>query len=200
MWWGTRRSICYCSNSARGRMHFRWARLLFPRLGRRPARDGEEEPPAGPLDTMFPSSGTRWDLAWGRGHARGDHYWPNVSPKYRALVGTSQMGKGLCRGSDPSLGRHGGRWDAPTGIFHGTAQPPSPSLPAGSTPVGMLVPVLAPGMQHRAPAAHPVGGRGADGAPAPHLQLADGKSGLAGGPGAAAWTRPAGLRAASVST
>lgn len=69
MWSGTRRSICYCSNSARGRMRFRWARLFFPRSGRWPARDGEEEPPAGPLDAMFPSSGTRWDPAWGQGPA-----------------------------------------------------------------------------------------------------------------------------------
>lgn len=46
----------------------------------------------------------------------------------------------------------------------------------------------------------PHGGRGAGGAPTPHLQPADSKSGLAGGPGAAERTRPAGLRAASVST
>lgn len=42
----------------------------------------------------------------------------------------------------------------------------------------------APGMQHRGTRRPPRGGCGAAGAPAPHLQPADGKSGLAGGPGA----------------
>lgn len=50
-------------------MRFRWAQLFFPCSGRWPAQDGEEEPLAGPLDAMFPSSGTRWDLAWGQGTA-----------------------------------------------------------------------------------------------------------------------------------
>lgn len=60
-------------------------------------------------------------------------------------------------GSNPSLGGLRGRRDAPTGIFQGTAQPPSPALPAGSAPLGMLVPARALRMQHRAPTTHPAG-------------------------------------------
>lgn len=85
MWLGTRRSICYCSNSARGQMRFRWTRHFFPCSGQWPARDGEEEPPAGPLDAMFPSLETRWDLAWGRRPARdivtGRAPFPNIEAR-----------------------------------------------------------------------------------------------------------------------
>lgn len=146
---------------------------------------------------MFPSSGTRWDPAWGRGACRGNGDRPNASPEYRALGGPPRWGGGHQR-VRPQPGWTRGKvgcsgWDL-------SGKRPQWG-PVGSAPTGVLVLAGAPqGCSTGAPAAHPAGD--AELLVPQHRTCSPRTASLVWpvAPGPAAWTRPAGLRAASVST
>lgn len=187
MWPATRRSICYCSNSAR--MRFRWARLCFPCSGRRPAWDGASSRPSG---CDVPVLG---DAAWG---PAGEIVTSRTRLASTEPWGDPWVGKGLCRGhrrGRPQPGCTQGKagcstWDLsgndPTAIpgFAGEVSPDW-DAPAGSV--------------RGCRAGHPAEGTRSRRCPGPAPAPVDGKSRLAGGPGAA--QGPSGqVRAASGST
>lgn len=127
----------------------------------------------------------------GLGICWGDRHQPNASGQRRALGGTLGWGRGSAvgtNGSDPSLGAHGGRRDAPPGISQGTTRPPPRALPVRSAPLGMLPPSQSRGCS----AGHPAEGTRSRRCPGPAPAPADSKSRLAGGPGARR-ARPAGF-------
>lgn len=120
--------------------------------------------------SLQPALGMRCSRPRGRGLGTcwGDRHQPNASGQHRALGGTPGWGRGSAvgtDGSDPSLGAHRGRRDAPPGISQGTTRPPSPALPVRSAPIGMLPPA----QSADAARVTPRRGRAAGGAPAPHL-------------------------------
>lgn len=115
MWSGARRSICYCSNSARGRMRFRWAQLCAfrarasgqlgtVRKSRWPAPWTRCSPPRGPAWGLGPIK--RPDTA---GSCCGQCEPPSAAfPKKTALGGTSGVEKWPCAPAGPSPAWGGG--------------------------------------------------------------------------------------------
>jgi len=147
----------------------------------------------------------------GRSHRPALRTWcsPPRRPAGTRLGVGSLLGRSLPASASPDIEPWG---DLPDGEGALPWAPAAPSPARVDTGAGGMLqpnrrPRLCPSGQPRlgcsrrpSPGDAALRGCGAGGAPAPHLQPTDGKPGLAGGPRAAARTRPAGLHAASVST